>query len=123
MAEEAAKPEQATPVPDDENIPYPTLELYRHTIMRGANLGSVLSLIIAPPYLLLKGVRCPREFMKRTGSITAKGMVKTSIWVAYLAPINVSGWGLILIGNLGHLSDINLLFSSITFLPRVFDIR
>lgn len=71
-----ATPEVNTSPEVDENIPYPTVELYRHTILRGANLGSVLSLILAPPYLAYKGVwRQPMEFLRRTGSITAKGMV------------------------------------------------
>lgn len=60
----------------DEDIPYPTVELYSHTILRGANLGSVLSLVLAPPYLLFRGVRSPGEMLRRTGSITAKGTVR-----------------------------------------------
>ena len=52
------------------------MELYRHTILRGANLGSVVSLLVAPPYLWFRGVRDPKEFLMRTGSITAKGMVR-----------------------------------------------
>lgn len=40
---------------DDENIPHPYLELYRHTSLRGANLGSVLSLLIAPPLPVVQG--------------------------------------------------------------------
>lgn len=59
----------------DEHIPHPTLELYRHTALRGANLGSVVSLFVAPPYLFYKGVRSPMEMLRRTASITAKGMV------------------------------------------------
>lgn len=71
-------PPPPTPPSDDpsESIPHPYAELYRHTILRGANLGSVLSLVLAPPYLWFKGVRSPGEFVKRTGSITAKGMVR-----------------------------------------------
>lgn len=78
MAEGGQAPPTTPEVKSDpeENIPYPTAELYRHTILRGANLGSVLSLVLAPPYLIYKGVwRQPMEFLRRTGSITAKGMV------------------------------------------------
>ena len=64
---------------DEEKIGHPTLELYRHTMLRGANLGAVLSLALAPPYLLIRGVRCPMELLRRTGSITAKGTVSTLI--------------------------------------------
>ena len=60
---------------DDEKIVHPALELYRHTALRGANLGAVVSLVLAPPYLLFKGVRSPMELLRRTGSITAKGTV------------------------------------------------
>ena len=60
---------------DDEEIAHPSMELYRHTTLRGANLGAVISLVAAPPYLLFRGVRCPRELLRRTGSITAKGTV------------------------------------------------
>ena len=62
---------------DMDEIPHPTMELYRHTILRGANLGSVVSLIIGPPYLYYKGVRSPGEFIRRLGSFTAKGMVSS----------------------------------------------
>ena len=77
MAEGGQEPPAKPSSPDmDEDIPHPYMELYRHTILRGANLGSVLSLMLAPPYLIYKGVwRQPMEFLKRTGSITAKGMV------------------------------------------------
>ena len=68
----------------NEDIPHATLELYRHTILRGANLGSVLSLVVAPPYLLYKGVRSPMELLRRLGVITARGMV--GVVCRYSAP-------------------------------------
>jgi len=60
----------------DEDIRHPTFELYRHTILRGANLGSTVSMLVAPPYLFYKGVRTPMELLRRTAGITAKGMVR-----------------------------------------------
>ncbi len=63
----------------DENIPYPTLELYRHTILRGANMGSFLALVIGPPVLFIRGVRSPAEMLRRMASICAKGMVRGSL--------------------------------------------
>ena len=63
---------------DDEKIAHPTLELYRHTALRGANVGSLVSLALAPPYLLFKSIRSPMELLRRTGSITAKGTVSVN---------------------------------------------
>ena len=70
------EPAAAPDTTDDlEKISHPVMGLYRHTILRGANLGSVVSLLVAPPYLWFRGVRNPKEFLMRTGSITAKGTV------------------------------------------------
>lgn len=60
----------------DESIPYPTLELYRHTVLRGANMGSFLALVVAPPVLFIRGVRSPAEMLRRVANICAKGMVR-----------------------------------------------
>ena len=65
----------ATEKDTSEDIPHAYMELYRHTSLRGANLGAVLSLVLAPPYLLYKGVRRPGELLRRVGVITARGMV------------------------------------------------
>ncbi len=59
----------------DENISHPSLELYRHTILRGANMGSFLALVVGPPVLFFRGVRSPAEMMRRMAGICAKGMV------------------------------------------------
>ena len=40
----------------DEDIPHPTFEVYRNTLLRGANLGGVLSLVLGPPVLFVCGV-------------------------------------------------------------------
>ena len=61
----------------DEDIPHPYLELYRHTLLRGANMGSVLALLLGPPVLLYRGVRQPAEFLRRLGSICTKGVVSS----------------------------------------------
>lgn len=75
------KPSVSTPVVRDmdEDIPHPMFELYRHTILRGANLGSVVTLILGPPYLLYKRV-WGMEFLRRMGSICAKGTVSAHIY-------------------------------------------
>ena len=59
----------------DEDIPHPTFEVYRHTLMRGANLGAVLSLALGPPVLFLRGVRQPSEMFHRLAGVCVKGVV------------------------------------------------
>ena len=59
----------------DENIPHPTLEVYRHTLMRGANMGAVLSLVFGPPVLFVRGVRQPSEMFRRLAGVCVKGVV------------------------------------------------
>lgn len=70
----------AAPVADDvdpdDNIPHHTLEVYRHTMLRGANVGSILALVFGPPVLLYRGVRKPQEMMNRLGSASLKGVVR-----------------------------------------------
>ena len=73
------KPLQSVEADADEIISHPTLELYRHTLLRGANLGSFVALLVGPPVLFLRGVRQPSEMLRRTASICAKGMVSWSI--------------------------------------------
>lgn len=62
-------------VDENENIPHPTLELYRHTMLRGANVGSLLAMIVSTPVLLFRGVRHPAEFLRRLSSACVKGVV------------------------------------------------
>lgn len=59
----------------EENIPHSSMELYRHTMLRGANMGSLLSLVFGPPVLLFRGVRKPAEMLNRLGNICLKGTV------------------------------------------------
>ena len=60
---------------DLESIPHPTLELYRHTLMRGANLGSFLSILLGTPVLFYKGVRKPAELLGRLARVSTYGVV------------------------------------------------
>ena len=59
----------------DEDIPHPTFEVYRHTLMRGANLGAFLSLVMGPPVLFMRGVRQPSEMLPRLAGVCVKGVV------------------------------------------------
>ena len=67
-----------TDADEDENIPHPTLELYRHTLLRGANVGSLLTLLVGPPVLLLRGVRQPAELIRRLSRACVKAVVSNS---------------------------------------------
>jgi hypothetical protein len=62
----------------DEDIPHPTFEVYRHTLLRGANLGGVLSLVLGPPVLFVRGVRKPSEMLARLAGVCVKGVVSCS---------------------------------------------
>ena len=59
----------------DEDIPHPTLELYRHTLLRGANMGAFLTLAFGPPVLFFRGVRKPSDMLRRLGVACVKGVV------------------------------------------------
>ena len=64
---------------DDEKIPHPTLELYRHTLLRGANSGALLTLVFGAPVLLFRGVRQPAELMARLAKASVTGMVSSEM--------------------------------------------
>jgi len=89
MSEESPPPVPAPPmesppaIDPDEIIPHPTLELYRHTVLRGANMGTFLALIVSPPVLLLRGVRRPADLLRRVAGICAKGAVSI-VYFMYL---------------------------------------
>ena len=59
----------------DEVIPYPTAELWRHCLLRGANLGSFVSIVCGTPVLLYKGVRQPITLLQRLSRISTYGVV------------------------------------------------
>ena len=78
---EGQEPNQKTASPaeeDEEKIPHPTYELYRHTMIRGANAGSLLTLVFGIPVLLYRGVRQPAEMVRRLASASTKGVVSRS---------------------------------------------
>ena len=60
---------------DEEEIAHPTLELYRHTLLRGANTGSLLAVLFAPPILYLRGTKKPRELVYHTAKASLYGIV------------------------------------------------
>ncbi len=68
-----------TPSDVDEEIAHPYLELYRHTLMRGANTGALLPLVFAPPIVYLRGVRNPREILYKTARASMYGVVSITI--------------------------------------------
>ena len=59
----------------DEVISYPKAELWRHCLLRGANLGSFVSIIFGTPVLLYKGVRQPIALLQRLSRISTYGVV------------------------------------------------
>ena len=63
----------------DEDIPHPTFEVYRHTLLRGANLGGFLSLVLGPPVLFFRGVRRPSEMLTRLAGVCVKGVVSCRV--------------------------------------------
>ena len=62
---------------DEEEIAHPTLELYRHTLLRGANAGSLLAVLFAPPVLYFRGTKRPRELLFHTAKASLYGVVST----------------------------------------------
>ena len=59
----------------DEEIPHYTFELYRHTTLRGANMGSLIALLVVPPVQYFRGVRQSRELMYSTARASLYGVV------------------------------------------------
>ena len=59
----------------DEVLSYPKAELWRHCLLRGANLGSFVSIIFGTPVLLYKGVRQPITLLQRLSRISTYGVV------------------------------------------------
>ena len=63
----------------DEDIPHPTFEVYRHTLLRGANMGAFLTIALGPPVLFIRGVRQPSEMFRRLARVCVKGVVSILI--------------------------------------------
>lgn len=59
----------------EEVISYPNVELWHHCLLRGANLGSLVSIVCATPVLLYKGVRQPSALFHRLAGISTYGVV------------------------------------------------
>lgn len=77
-SDESAASESAPAKPEDddqENIPHPSLELWRHTMLRGANAGSFLAIVFGTPVLLFKGARKPAELLRRLARASTYGVV------------------------------------------------
>lgn len=64
-------------VGDDVVIAHPTFELWRHCLLRGANLGSFLCIVFGTPVLFYKGVRQPALLLQRLAGISTYGVVCT----------------------------------------------
>ena len=77
MSEEKKDTKKPKFTPDDveDSIEHPYFELYRHTILRGANAGSLLPILFAPPILFLRGARQPREILYNTARASMYGVV------------------------------------------------
>lgn len=63
----------------DEDIPHPYFELYRHTMLRGANTGSLLTILFAPPIMYFRGRRQPRELVYHTAKASVYGAVRSGV--------------------------------------------
>ena len=68
----------------DEEILHPTLELYRHTLLRGANMGAIVTLALGPPVLFVRGVRQPSEMLRRLSGLCVKGLVSGMLYRLYV---------------------------------------
>ena len=60
-----------------EQIPHATLELYEHTIMKGAQAGAVLPIVFSPPVLYALNRKITwNEMLLRTGKYSLRGSVR-----------------------------------------------
>lgn len=59
-----------------EQIPHATLELYEHTIMKGAQVGAVLPIVFSPPVLYALNRKISwNEVLLRTSKYSLRGSV------------------------------------------------
>lgn len=68
----------------DEVISHPKVELWRHCLLRGANLGSFVSIIFGTPVMLYKGVRQPSVMLQRLAGISTYGVVCMTLFRIWL---------------------------------------
>ena len=66
-----------------EQIPHATLELYEHTIMKGAQAGAILPIVFSPPvlYALNRNITW-NEMLLRTSKYSLRGSVRKGLFVA-----------------------------------------
>ena len=69
---------------DEEVIAHPAVELWHHCLLRGANLGSFLSIVCGTPFLLYKGVRQPVPLLRRLAGISTYGVVLNMYMIVHL---------------------------------------
>ena len=74
MASEESKVPTGTGDAADEKIAFPLGEVYRHTMLRGAGLGSLAATVFGTPFLLYRGARGVQLF-KRLGKVSLFGTV------------------------------------------------
>ena len=61
----------------EEIIPYPTVELYEHTVMKGAQAGAVLPMLFSPPLLYAFNRQIKwNEMLQRTAKYSLRGSVR-----------------------------------------------
>ena len=68
---------------EEEKIAHPSLELWRHTLLRGANLGSFCTIVFGVPTLLFRGVRQPGALLRRLAGISPYGVVSSSFFLSF----------------------------------------
>lgn len=74
--------EGSTEVAKEENIAYPLAEVYRHTLLRGAGIGSLVATVIGVPFLLYRGARGVQLFKRLgKGSLLGTGIGASGIGV------------------------------------------
>ena len=73
------RPSAVDETSDEITISYPKVELWHHCLLRGANLGSFLSIVCGTPVLLYKGVRQPVALLQRLAGISTYGVVNVDV--------------------------------------------
>jgi len=62
----------------EEIISHPTVELYEHTVMKGAQAGAVLPILFSPPLLYALNRKITwNELVQRTAKYSLRGSVRS----------------------------------------------